>query len=300
MREFRPQHLPTDIALIDLSFNRLVAIPPVLGDYVGRVNLRNNDFWFTMYSDLGTGFVYPIVVDELILAHRLGLIGTGKLVTAESILRFKKYDAAAERLQRIIGMSMQSRAKEEIQNTYNNSQNVHLESIQSSTQKAVNTIMEMETEELNDGGEFADFVCLKIQADECLAEYIHKVCGDPHIHSLFFVSVLKKVVAIIDQHEHKDELYMILKRELLDGQLTCMTGRITRIVNCLIGFVEGIVIGLSRNEEISNSILAIRKKYATMYQDVDVYLAETIPVVWQVLEDMCVPEVEHAAWLEYV
>jgi hypothetical protein len=37
-----------------------------------------------------------------------------------------------------------------------------------------------------------------------------------------------------------------------------------------------------------------------MYPDPEEYINETIPAVWQLLEDMCVGEAEHDVWLEYV
>jgi len=75
----------------------------------------------------------------------------------------------------------------------------------------------------------------------------------------------------------------------------------TRLVNSLSSFVNGISVTISKNEEISNSIIALRKKYAILYADNnELYINETIPAVWQLLEDECIPENEHDIWLEYV
>ena len=41
----------------------------------------------------------------------------------------------------------------------------------------------------------------------------------------------------------------------------CFTGRITRLVNCLLSFDDDVVIKISDNEQISNVLLAIKSKY---------------------------------------
>jgi hypothetical protein len=109
------------------------------------------------------------------------------------------------------------------------------------------------------------------------------------------------VLVIVLRHPCRDAIRDILHEEIKDGLCTCRAGRVSRMVNALNGFVEGVHVGLSKNEELSNTILVLRNRNATVYgKDTDTYLSETVPLVWQALEDACVPEGEHSAWLEYV
>jgi 4-alpha-glucanotransferase len=66
------------------------------------------------------------------------------------------------------------------------------------------------------------------------------------------------------------------------------------------GFVSGINVSISRNEELTNAIVTLRKKNIKLYGDSYLYVHETVAQVWQMLEDACIPEHEHEAWLEFV
>ncbi len=101
---------------------------------------------------------------------------------------------------------------------------------------------------------------------------------------------------------YKHDLIEIFIEEITEtANNTCLTGRMTRMVNVLNGFVLDINVGISKNEEISNSIIVLRNKYAKIYvNEPDKYIAELVPMVWQMLEDNCIPENEHSVWLEYV
>jgi len=48
----------------------------------------------------------------------------------------------------------------------------------------------------------------------------------------------------------KEEAYKRLVEELTDGDCKCLTGKMTRMVNALTGFVDGISIGISENAQI--------------------------------------------------
>ena len=45
------------------------------------------------------------------------------------------------------------------------------------------------------------------------------------------------------------------------AECKCFTGRITRLVNCLSGFDDDVVIKISDNEQIGNVLSAMRTKY---------------------------------------
>lgn len=107
----------------------------------------------------------------------------------------------------------------------------------------------------------------------------------------------------IPSSSFKEDLLKIFIDEIEEttDTTTCLTGMMTKMVNVLNGFVLNINVGISKTEELSNSIIVLRNKYAKIYvNEPDRYITELVPVVWQMLEDNCVPENEHEVWLEYV
>lgn len=304
MREFRPESIPT-LAQLNISFNNLQEIPQCIEPMWNAnrnlsLNLRNNDFWWSMYSDLSNSMISPQTVKELGLAHKLGMLGTQKLVYAQRVLDSKRHSIEAKWLSKQIDTTLRLR-KDEAHTTHNNSENIHLSSIQRAAESALEHILSYRPKhrlETNIENIIVGIVCSKE-----LADHIRTVCSLGVVHSTYktsFKDVLIKVYAMITDHSERKTLLDILRQELSDGMSTCLTGQITRLANALNGFVTNVTIGISRNEELSNSIVALRKKYATMYRDPEEYSNEAVPAVWQLLEDMCVPEAEHSVWLEYV
>lgn len=302
IQEFIPQNMPTQLAELDLSFNKLRKIPECISVLNNtQINLRNNDFWFTMYSDLNPAMIGTGVANELALAYKLNLISTSKVKYAINILRDKTLNAEAALLSRLTLIELEVRRKDG-NSTSTNKQNVHLTSVQESMKRSVEFVlaykyMNIPTEKL------IQMTITDMNCSDILSEQIRERCSDATIHSVYKASysdVFIRVLSIIYDSRHKDTLLNIMRAELEDGMNTCLTGQITRMVNALNGFVDGVKITINKTEELTNSIVALRKRYALIYLDQDAYIAEAVPAVWQMLEDMCVPELEHAMWLEYV
>ena len=52
-----------------------------------------------------------------------------------------------------------------------------------------------------------------------------------------------------------------MNQEMIDSICKCFTGRISRLINCLNGFSDKVIIQISKNEEINNIISNLVKKY---------------------------------------
>ena len=73
-----------------------------------------------------------------------------------------------------------------------------------------------------------------------------------------FYELFVKVLGRIINSEHKNELFKRLNEEMLDGHCSkCFTGRISRLVNVLVGYYDDVFIEISDNEHISSIILKI-------------------------------------------
>lgn len=70
------------------------------------------------------------------------------------------------------------------------------------------------------------------------------------LHQITFATLFEKVVRIIIHHEHKEGLIERLREELTEAMGMCFTGRINRLVNSLSGIVEGIKVSFSIEEQI--------------------------------------------------
>jgi len=89
-------------------------------------------------------------------------------------------------------------------------------------------------------------------------------CDDETEHSVYLVKfdeVFKYVISRIIKHSDSNEIFKILNEEIKDTICKCFTGRMTRLVNVLNGFYDDITIQIGSNEQISNIIITLQKKY---------------------------------------
>jgi hypothetical protein len=229
----------------------------------------------------------------------LNILSTNKLSYAVKILKEKKFTKEANWLSEQVDISLNKLKNEQPKNIYSNPQNVHLNSITDKTQQSIKLIMEYSINNHN-----IDINKYINTFDKLVRDDIHFHINNPIKHGIFgctFHALFLQVLLIARETEYFQSILFIINDELRSGLKTCLTGQMTRLVNSLSSFVNGIAVTISKNEEISNSIIALRKRYAILYADNhELYINETIPVVWQLLEDECVPENEHGIWLEYV
>lgn len=80
------------------------------------------------------------------------------------------------------------------------------------------------------------------------------------VHKITFNDLFTMIMTIIMNHPAKEDMKARLKIELQDSIGFCFTGRINRMVNALVGFIDGIQIGLSVKEETQMRISMIVKR----------------------------------------
>jgi len=144
---------------------------------------------------------------------------------------------------------------------YNDAQNIHNHSIQSSITESISKItnepLKMSEEIIMN--QILDDPILNTKTKELLIEYSDS--NDYHsVLLITFKELLLHVWQIIDMNNHKDEIKAILNNEILDAECKCFTGRLSRLVNCLNGFSDLIEIKISDNQQIGNIIIIIRNE----------------------------------------
>jgi len=112
-----------------------------------------------------------------------------------------------------------------------------------------------------------------------------------------FRELLLRVWSIIEQHEHRDALHDILRDELNASIGVCFTGRFSRVVNVLNGFIDGVDIGISSSEQMQSRISHAVKMGQKQNKTNDAIKAE----VGAILDEFKIERPhERQAWLDAV
>jgi hypothetical protein len=149
---------------------------------------------------------------------------------------------------------------------YNDTQNVHNASIQLSTRDSINRLTcRTDIDKYNKDilhSIILENNTLTEKSKQLLYEYIE----DDTIHSLLLLTfsevlwyTLQTIITDFDMSTQK-QIYHIMNQELMDTECKCFTGRICRIINCLYGFSELVVICINESEQIGNIIVMVRNK----------------------------------------
>lgn len=84
---------------------------------------------------------------------------------------------------------------------------------------------------------------------------------DSHTKSgMTYKELLARVWILIQNHEQKEDFITNVKIELESSAMVCFTGRFNRLVNSLIGFVDGVTVGISLKEQLQIEISKIIAK----------------------------------------
>jgi hypothetical protein len=129
-----------------------------------------------------------------------------------------------------------------------------------------------------------------------LFEYI----SSKNVHSILnitFAELLINVLSFIDQHQFKNEIYKVLEQEMNDTICKCFTGRMSRLINCLNGFDDNIVIHISNNEQIGNIIILIKDK---LIAENNYTIELHKDIVTKELYDRCYTKDVIDEWIQYI
>ena len=146
---------------------------------------------------------------------------------------------------------------------YNDTQNIHNRNIQNSFKNSLNNIFKDK--------QLLDLAIIKQQILEnnVLTEQskreILNYCDDDAMHSSLLITYSDLLIYVwsrIITSTNADEILLVLNQEINDGLCMCFTGRLTRLLNTLVGFYSDIELQISNSEQITNIIMAFKKKFA--------------------------------------
>ena len=146
---------------------------------------------------------------------------------------------------------------------YNDKQNIHNHHIQNSFRNSLNNILK-DTQLLN-----LQTIKQQILENNILTEQtkreILNYCDDSNaMHSIFLITYSDLLIYVwsrITFSANKDEILQVLNQEISDGLCMCFTGRLTRLLNTLVGFYDDIELQISDSEQITNIIMTLKNKF---------------------------------------
>ena len=259
------------IQYINLSYNKLNDLPKWILDLDNDTNLilMPNYFWFNSYSNISLN---KIITDEhILIAIRFFDIGLAnklkktRQITNLDIARINdNYENIRDPIRR--GTRYPYPFKQTIITTAEQNQNVHNSDIQDSFSKSVAIIMTYHAPKIsyvNDVWYYYIFDGINIVKNILIINQILSDCKLTTVISkngVMYSEIFERIWSISNIHTNKTEIRKILKDEIYAGIGVCFTGRVTRLVNVLCGFIDGIQIGYSENEQINNAIIATRRR----------------------------------------
>ena len=103
---------------------------------------------------------------------------------------------------------------------------------------------------------------------EVTKRLLMEYCGDESIHGVMgitFKELLLAVWSIIRDHKDGNEILGIMNTEMADADCKCFTGKMSRLINCLNGYDDRVVITMAENDQIGNIIIIEKEKLCKEY-----------------------------------
>ena len=147
---------------------------------------------------------------------------------------------------------------------YIDKQNIHNHHIQNSFRTSLNNILKDK--------QLLDLQTIKQQIIEnnILTEQtkreILNYCDNSMEHTSFLITYSDLLIYVwsrITFNPNKDEILQVLNQEINDGLCMCFTGRLTRLLNTLVGFYDDIELQISDSEQITNIIISLKDKFSS-------------------------------------
>jgi leucine-rich repeat protein SHOC2 len=269
----------TNLEIFNIEGNRISDIPPEIGNLVKMIdiNLSHNEIseippeFFNMLNVrmlYFSGNKISSIPSEIGKCSNLQLIhfAYNQLTTLPieiGLLQHLEVVIVAENPIDNIPREIQHifEAPNYEEDIYNDSQSVHVSSIQKSIKDSIMRIIEANSESN------AEHILSLIQTDDILTQEtkddLVEYSNDTTLISELEVGFLDVLVAVwnrISINENATDIKNILNNEIAESKLMCFTGRVSRLVNCLCGYDSLVEVKISDNEQISSVITSIANR----------------------------------------
>ncbi len=174
-------------------------------------------------------------------------------------------------------------------NIYNDKQNIHNHTIQTSFRNSLTNLLK-DKPTINLETVKNEIINNEILTEQTKREILN-YCDDPTEHSTYLITYSDLLIYVWSRIRNKDEILKVLNQEISDGLCMCFTGRLTRLLNVLVGFYDDIELQISDSEQITNIIMSLKNKYE------DEQLKDAVK---KELIERHYSEVKINEWLEYI
>ena len=174
---------------------------------------------------------------------------------------------------------------------FNDSQNIHDNSINRNIVESVNRLLKDVPLKEVDQTELLNNPILIKQTKQLLLEYM----SHSEEHSLLLLSFAELfgiVWQVIEKHPDSSTIKEVLNQEMNDSICKCFTGRMNRLVNVLNGFDERVVIKIADSDAIANVIIMLQKKHTNN--------TELKEVVYKELIDRGYDDIIIKDWIDFI
>jgi len=143
---------------------------------------------------------------------------------------------------------------------YDDAQNVHASSIQQSIHDSIFKLMKSHRSDYQ-----LDYLNCDV-LDTSTKEILTEFCDCTDVHSVLNITFAELLVAVMIEIETltpelQREVKNRLNEEMNESVCKCFTGRISRLVNCLSGYSNKVLVKISDSEEIGNIISLAMNKF---------------------------------------
>ena len=151
-----------------------------------------------------------------------------------------------------------------VQRVYGDSQSVHNSTIQKSLLDSVNRLLAIPIPTGNIINSILEDSILSETTKARLVEYSE----DTSVHTvlnLTFAEMLSVVWNRLETLSSRDEIKKTLNTEIHDAECKCFTGKISRLVNCLAGYDDLVVVEIADKEQLGIVIEIVRNRLGATY-----------------------------------
>ena len=231
---------------LNLSNNALIELPDNIGDFISiqTLNLSNNAL-----QELPLSIINLHNVD-------INIMGNDEIDLDFRIAAF----LYPNHLQLFV-LEMDNQNNQN--NVYTNTENVHATSIHTSIKNCITTLL-LEPNEFSKEELFQSIYGSGVYTDEIMDEINDNINDETILIAVqaTYYNIMSRVWSRIIKCVHPG-IYARLAEEVRDGMNLCFVGKISRLVNCLSGFYDDIIINISDNESagsIAQQIIARRRR----------------------------------------
>jgi hypothetical protein len=170
----------------------------------------------------------------------------------------------------------------------NNTQTVHLSSINTSIQKSFNSILQyIESHKLVVNNNYDEVThqfiwSLEKSVKHSIEDFFKTQILEVIKHSMLDITYMQLfciVWSIVNKHEQRENLIERLYTEIKESIGFCFTGRMNRLINVLVGYIDGVVVSISLKEEVQMAIEKVMNRLISQKIDYKTAKEEFITIL---------------------